>query len=70
VVVFNQILTFKGALNLLSSSLKSFLLSASKELLSFKEDPESLTAILLAETRALYKNEHLLQSLQSDLKDF
>ena len=74
VVIFNHVLTFKRDMASLSNKLFS-LVQAITELLStcFKEggltDTEAVTAILLAETRMIYKNHSLTLKIQGEIVD-
>lgn len=74
VVVFNHVLTFKGDITQVNSQLQN-LIQTSIEVLSEAgsakglQDNDAITALLLAETRMLYKNDKLTKAVQGELKD-
>jgi hypothetical protein len=56
VVLFNHVLTSKRDLTPLNASLLSFIKTVVERMADLSKDSESFTAIMLAQTRALYKN--------------
>ena len=63
VVVFNHMLTLKEDQKGLSGSLLSFLRAVTENIDRLAEDTESMLAIILAETRILYKNPSIQEKI-------
>ena len=67
VVLFNHLLSYKGNIKELTPELFSLVMKITDNI-SKNGDQESISALLLAQTRALYKNQDLLDKVM-EVKD-
>ena len=67
VVLFNHLVTYKRDLSMINEHLFNAIMKI-MEIMSEVKDKDAMTALLLAETRMLYKNQDLLTKV-IDIKD-